>query len=333
MIGIKAEHPTNKLKNVLILWFGQMKLFLFIPMFLLLIGCKEKSEETNQEEQSIQFVPTLLSFQSCFTAQENEVSFPSWFNDSIIRERKIARIHREYVVPDTDSGEVYTRMLKIYDFDKKGILKQLTVQEFYEGVLINESKFAYSSAKDKYGFAEVKRLKSEIHYPDHFRIYAKTYYQNYLRYTGEDSNEKMFFVPNNKLWKVLAIDTLFSPGEKDVVVFGTPNLPHRAFKIRNKVEESDVVEYTYSNGGQVIREMSLDKYPFITKRTFRYEKDNRCGGFVDSLYSGDHFLHALECTISYESIVLPVTIEHKFITTEGAATVREREILKYEYYE
>jgi hypothetical protein len=93
-------------------------------MFLFLVGCKEKSEETNQEEQSIQFVPTLLSFQSCFTTQENEVSFPAWFNDSIILERKIARIHREYVVPDADSGEVYTRMLKIYDFDKKGDILQ-----------------------------------------------------------------------------------------------------------------------------------------------------------------------------------------------------------------
>jgi hypothetical protein len=107
---------------------------------------------------------------------------------------------------------------------------------------------------------------------------------------------------------------------------------HRFFKVRNKVEESEVIDYNYSNADQLVRSLKIDNYPFITKRTFRFDKEHKCDGFVDSLYSGDLFLHAIESTISYEQNVLPVTVSHKFITSEGTVSVREIETFKYDYH-
>lgn len=300
---------------------------------ILLASCQQQTETKYHSLKKLKAFPTLLNFNSCFTSAEKELSFPVWFNDSILLAHGVKEIIRTNLISEEGSEDEELRQRRVYTYDKKGNLTKLVIEEYYEGSLINSSEFHYKGSKDEFGFAEVKRQAKQTEYPDHNRIYTKSYFENYLSYTGEDHDQRLYFLPDSKHWKALTIDSMLRPDETDFIVYGTPDHRLRQFRIANKIEESDITEFLLDASDKVIVEMKIDNYPFATKRTYNYGESDKCIGFLDSLFSGDKFLNSVKTTISYQKAVLPITVYHRHLNISGELIYTETEQFSYAFYE
>lgn len=305
---------------------------LVITTFLLLLSCAENKSKQKATERYIENNPTLLNFNVFDSELEDEISFPVWFNDSLIVSNNIKKITRSYhyLEEGTDDEEIKYR--KTYEYDKKGFLMMLSIEEFYEGTLINSISFVYKSTPDEYGYTEVAVKKGSIDPNDHYQIFKKHYEENYLKYTSKDESEVKYYIFEERFWRTIAADSLLHPNEDDEMNFGRPGLINKRFKLKNKVEESEVTRIQYANNGISPSHMTRENYPFYTKRLFNYGESDKCTGYVDSLFTGDHFLNAIRTSVLYQNGVLPATIYHRHLNISGDLIYTETEKFNYEFY-
>lgn len=305
---------------------------LFFTAVILLTGCKQEGNTSSKATRKLSYTPTLINFGRCFTDFENELSFPVWYNDSLIISRRIKKIERIYKVPSDDADSSDVKFKKIYFFDKSGEIKEMQIEEYYENSLISNSKFKYLKTKDEYGYCEIKRINSSIDFGDQYKIYKPVYFSDYLTYTEKGMDDVNYYIPERKFWKVLKVDSLIAPGSNDRINYGTPNKIFRSFKIKNKVEESEILEFEYDETQQILVAISMDNYPFYTMRRFNFGEKDKCTGYIDSLFSGENCLNSIRTSITYQNQVLPVMIFHRHLNQKGELLYTETEQFNYEYY-
>lgn len=85
--------------------------------------------------------------------------------------------------------------------------------------------------------------------------------------------------------------------------------------------------------GEVPVSMNLDNYPFITKRSFTFGEQDKCTGFIDSLFSGKKYLNSIKSSVSYQRDVLPVAVHHRHLNFSGQHLYTEIEQFNYSFYE
>lgn len=310
-----------------------LRLRLLFGICLLLLSCESSPKKKYQSERKLRNTPTLLNFNACFSDMENQLSFPIWFNDSILKSLRIKEIIRESYILELDEEQQVLKHRRTYSYDKHGRLLSLCIDEYYEGALINSSEFKYAGEKDEYGYASARRIVKQSEFPDHFKLYQKQYFSNYLSYTGEDHSQMMYVIPNSDLWKPLTVDTMLRPQESDFIIYGTPSKRLRQFRVKNKVEESQITEFLMDAKGEVPISMNIDNYPFITKRSFSFGEQDKCTGFTDSLFSGKKYLNSIKSTVSYQRDVLPIAVHHRHLNFSGQHLYTEIEQFNYTFYE
>lgn len=149
--------------------------------------------------------------QHYFSANEFNVSFPIWFNDTIIKNRGIQRINRKIYGGEFDGeGETASpKEIKTYSFNIEGQLLSIQIEQFYENAKIADIIFDYLSPKDEHGFAEVKRKRvpnvslDELT-EESFKIYEKeAYNEKFLVYSDDLSGDYLFYLLKEKHWGLL----------------------------------------------------------------------------------------------------------------------------------
>lgn len=271
--------------------------------------------------------------QNCFSDQENFLSFPLWFNDSILEAEKIRSVTRKFfIIPDSTS-EVALKMARIYEFNKFHELSALSITEYYENQVISEQILEYCSPKDSYGYACVK-AKSEGYFPEYYIIHEKyNYSKKFLAYRNASSGNFLFYLLNEKNWGVLSVDTILQASENDLVSYGTPKHPKRIFQVQNTVNEFNVSEYNYFPSVNEPEEIIFNSYPFRKKRSFIYESNGKCMGFVDSTFSSEHYLSRIVSEMSYKNKVLPESVVYTHFSKDNKVVMRQFEKFSYTFYE
>lgn len=272
---------------------------------VLLSACNSRSKTLNTDDFS-EKSSFLFRMNASFTDAEKFLSFPIWFNDSLVSKNKILKLTRStYYIDIEDTMELsglsneIPREKKEYLFHPNGQVKQLKVSYFYDDEEIGHVVYLYTSMKDKFGFATViKSAENQAetendetsedfpHYVHH--LVKKT--KKYLAFQDEESGNYLFYMLNKKYWGPLSIDSILGPMPKDIIVLGSPYVPAKQYSVENKVYENNVINYVYDKKTQIVKSINRQEYPFDLRRTLVYSKNGICEGYIDSTFSGDLFL-------------------------------------------
>ena len=138
------------------------KLSIFLLLFAI-SGCSDNSEELDKLTNDVK-KSSIFHLNTLLTEDENDVSFPIWFTDSIIKAHKIKKItrktfklDREVQNPLASINGAVPREMREYFFNQLGAIIQLNVHYYYDDREIGSILFSYTGEKDTYGYSEVKR--------------------------------------------------------------------------------------------------------------------------------------------------------------------------------
>lgn len=305
----------------------------YLLLFSSIISCSGNDSSWSKEKKN--YPASLLNLTTLLTEDENDVSFPIWFNDSIIRAHGIKKITRKSFPKNVnDEGKATTisstvpREIREFLFDSKGNLTELNVHNYYDDREIGSVLLSYSGVRGFFGFTLVARntfvSKTTKPFEDEesidpekrefdFKIHVKRKnYNNCLVYQDMETGDYLFCIPRKKFWGVMSVDSLLAPNPKDQIILGTPKFPYKKYQVSNKVNERNVRLYTYQkNHRKVIKSWVKKDYPFDHKRDFIYNKKGICTGYIDSTFSDSVFVTRNISEIHYNKKKEPIRIIHK----------------------
>lgn len=314
--------------------FNLMKYACHFLLLAVLLACSGEGNKRKNKQHNQVPEPNILNLSFVYSEGEKIISFPVWFNDSIVKKRKIKSVERVFYYESADSSESgiegninITPEKKItYLFDKDGLLKEMQIGNYYDNRLISTIKAVYSEHQPETGYAKVQlneTLRAED-FPYHeFRQLKNT--KNLVSFEEINSKNRLFSVPDKKHWKPLVIDTLCKPGKDDIIIWGSLKHPEKIYSVQNLVEESNVRSFTYENG--VLKHIDWTDDPFKIHRTFRFDKEGLCTGFVDSTFSMGGFVASANFIFELKDR-LPVSVTKELVSRTGKRVIF-RETFEY----
>ncbi len=271
-----------------------MKHVLLTTVLLIVLACGGNSRKASREKDERLLDPPLLNLSCLYGDGEQNMSFPMWFNDSVIRARGIMEIKRTVFDESmTDSLEVEQILPKkeyVYTFGEDGKVRQLNIRNFYDNRMISSVSVQFARHDVRTGFA-VTRFNDQLDY-DHTEFPFQQYEEvktsdNWSCFQESRTMDLLYMIHNEDYWKPLTIDTLCYPDKDDLLILGTYGRPQKKYKVDNIVEEREVRNYFYEN--KVLTRVEWSEDPFTVSRSVRFDPNGVCVGFVDSTFSlGDY---------------------------------------------
>lgn len=311
--------------------------FFGVVLFFLLSCSEEKA--TPFLAKSENHADFLFNMQHYFSDSEFNVSFPLWFNDSLVRLHKIEKIIRSTYLSgnDLEEGMPAPKEVKTYLFNENGELLSIQVQQFYENIEVANIAFDYLSPKDQNGFSTVERRRGknivDEDFHDHYTIYEKEdYKEKFLVYTNEQTGNYLFYLLKRKNWGAVSVDSILQPTPEDIVALGSTFYPKKIYQVENTVNEINVVKYTYDKSNRYIKEILYNDYPFKKKRTILYGQTGLCKGYIDSTFTDDKFLKRRESKFEFTK-TLPTILKHVNHVNDSVTGFFQYERFKYTYFE
>lgn len=269
--------------------------------------------------------PFLFQMERFISDEERNISFPLWFNDSLIRHYRIETLVRKSMGKNSD-GELELKAEKKYFFNQHGNLIAVHSKKYYENEIVENVTFRYLDIIDDVGFAHVEIIDS-LHLEDglygYVRYEKETYNDQILVYVNSTTGDYLFHVIDESAWGTVSVDSLLAPTPEDVIVYGTPKRPEKKFQVYNIVTEKNVVTYTYLRRQDAIGTVTKENYPFYYKRDLNYSAKGNCIGFVDSTFSGNKYLNRSVSRFTFSNQGLPLSLTHK--------GTRETDFEQFEY--
>jgi hypothetical protein len=275
-------------------------IILFFLLFVAFLSCKENQEKQVTQTENESFKPFVFNLQNMWTDFEQRVSFPNWFNDSILQSQKIGAIHRSIYEKPTASKDdnypdsIYLKEKISYYFYPNGHIKFLSITSFVEGEKIGTATFSYQNIKDKFGYNFANLSDSFSVNPQllqsHFQVDSLIYrHADYLNFMEKSSGNHLFVVLNNKKLDALMIDSIMKPNFTDWMMLGNPRKPTKLYRLKNKVNQLQVRNFSYSVHNNQFLFSVREHFPFETRRKLIINQ-NTCNGFIDSTFSNGSFL-------------------------------------------
>jgi hypothetical protein len=321
-------------------------LVLYIALIAMIISsCTGRSG--NRKDQELQGDSPFIFRMNVFaTDAESLVSFPVWFNDSIVAARRIKKITRELHFIDIEdsidlgnlSKEV-PRERREYLFYPNGQLKEMNVFYFYDDQEIGSIKFSYSGHRDSNGYSKVtlvdegrmseEQYEEDMDFPFSIHLPVKQT-DKYLAYQDGQTGNYLFYMMNRKYWGPLSVDSILHPTYRDQIVLGNPYFPHKCYRVQNKVNERDVQKVSYDRKSRLVKTIMRYEYPFEYKRSILYTNKGLCTGYVDSTFSGNTFLTRVISEMELDKRNNPVKITHRKENSLNRTGRISIELIKYE---
>lgn len=312
---------------------------------LLFSACKADKKNTSVDKKEAASASFLFRMQLLFNESENFMSFPIWFDDSIIRSNRIAHFSREiFHISINNADEQLEEDLDLrekrdYYFDRNGSIDSVRISYFFDDRSIGSVRYLYPSDPDKYGYcAKFNRIinipgdygmvQSEIP----FHSFTQRWSTNkYLSYRDLETSTKYHYMLNSKYHGPLSVDSIIHPGPDDIVFLGTPFKPLKRYSVVNTVHERNVHRYEYDNNQ--IRTITRTEYPFVVKRTVNYDDKGVCTGFIDSTFSEKIYLTRSKSEFTLDKKKLPVQLLRTKENHENKTSRVSIEKYSYEMYE
>lgn len=302
-------------------------LFICSGLLLVVFGCsRDKQSEKAINETPVR--PDIFRMNYFTSEGEKNVSFPVWFNDSIIQKAKIKTLlHNSY--GNDANGQAEMKVARIFQFDEQGTLKSFQRKKFYENVVVENVTFKYTDVRDNMGYAPVEIIDS-LHPNEkgNYELYLKEQYnKEYIVYSNSISGDYLFCILDRKLWGAVSVDSLFNPTPNDFIQYGSPYRPRKKFQIEKLVNEKNVTSYRYFEGTSSFKRIASDTYPFYLKKSPIVGKNGRWEGYIDSTFSSESYLNRTVSTCKRNQEELPAKLIHKGMRSGSF------EVFEYEFYD
>jgi hypothetical protein len=302
-------------------------------LFLLIIpcfsSCKDERLEDNKEIQKVSQWVNPVFYNNDF---EDELNFPMWFNDSLVKAHEIYKItKRIYPRINGDTNEINSTKQAVpkekieYYFDPNGLVDQVVIYSYYDDREISRQHFIYDGNMFSSGYRKLKALPVHLLQKDKSDEFTTELYNDkktkynlfdfvkrskkYTSYINVKTENFYFVIKNKKYWGPLSVDSILHPKKEDWVVLGSVRKPYKKYHVENIVNESDVYDYEYYKSG-VLKRVSKKNYPFEYKRNYIYNKDNFWIAYVDSTFSEEKFISKISHEIVYDKFLRPIEIHH-----------------------
>ncbi len=312
-----------------------MKNVFYFLLLIVFIGCSTKSDEKKQDVKESFLEPNIFNLSFLYSEGEKIISFPVSFNDSLIQKNGIKEIERTFYFTSLDSidaelienEQIPDKKIK-YFFNRDGATSKIQIINFYDNRLINTTEINYSDYQKDIGYAKIK-MKESIGVNDFPFNEYKLIKKNEQLHVFENvfSNNKLFIIPNSKYWKSLIIDTLCHPEKEDLIVWGSLKKPFKIYSVKNLVDESNVRDFKYENG--ILKSVDWTDDPFKIHRTFLFNKDGVCNGFIDSTFSMGGFVASSKFLIEIKNN-LPVSVFKERTNSTGNTSIF-KEVFNYTF--
>ena len=313
-----------------------MKLLLSSLLFFILVSCTNGNDKVLVLKKK-KYNPFVINLAHTFSQNESNMSFPIWFADTIIKEKKIKKLTRHLYPSFTEGKTVAStpKESKEYFFNADGEVEKMIVNQFYEYVTVSSLTFDYSAQKDEFGYSPVDfepmGESKNRDLADQYSIFEKVEYSDkFLVYRNEESGDYLFYMLNKKNWGALSVDSILRPTPSDRVAFGQPNKVVKSYNVENTVNEFGTVDYSYNS--EYPTEIVSESFPFHHKRTIEYDEAGDCTGFVDSTFSGSKYLTRRKSNFVFKDN-LPVRLIHESKSNNASRGFIQVEELKYEFFE
>jgi hypothetical protein len=315
-------------------------IFVISLVLIFFSSCKEQEEKKVQKSKNESFKPFVFNLQNMWTDFEKHVSFPNWFNDSIITSRKIGAIHRNiYEKPATIKGKnlpdsIYLKEKISYYFYPNGHIKCVSITSFVEGEKIGTATFNYENFKDKFGYnfailSDTFSLNPGL-LQNHYQIDTLLVkHSDYLNFMEKISGNHLYVVLNNKKLDAFMIDSILRPNFSDWIMQGNPRKPSSLYRLKNKVNQLQLRNFSYNEHNNQFFSGVTEHFPFETRRDLSI-KDKMCYGFSDRIYSNEKFLFETKYIFFGSNLVLPDKV---IISKSNSASNTTWETVEYYKYE
>jgi hypothetical protein len=320
-------------------------LLILIGALFLLVGCDTRKNGVANNAAKESTSPFLFRMQLFFDESESIMSFPIWFDDSLIRQNKIFHLTREIYhisVNNADEGvdeDLDLREKRDYYFDQNGLVDSVRINYFFDDRSIGCVRYIYRSKPDQYGYsAKIDRI---INIPgDQGMVQAQIPFQTfsavfsskkYLSYRDRESGKFYHYILNERNYGPLSVDSIVHPSPNDVIVLGTPEKSIKKYSVANTVHESNVHLYSYENNQ--VKTIERTEYPFVVKRTMTYDMKGICTGFIDSTFSDQNYLTSSKSKFKLNTKCLPLELLRVKDNQESKINRVSLEKYSYEVYE
>ena len=302
-----------------------------ILSILLLVACMSKQPtemEINGPKRTAQWINPLF-FNDNFDA---ELSFPVWFDDSLVRAHHISKITKRIFPPlpedaskMSDIKETMPKEKREYYFDKNGFVNRLVVYHYFDDREIARASFYFQGNMDNNGFRKVvpnafRYLSDNGENTDfttnteereyNYIIYkANQRKSKFISYTDVETSDKLFFLKNKKHWGPLSVDSILKPAPNDWIVWGTARKPYKRYKVKNKVSERNVHLYNYWKSG-VLKQRIVQDYPFEYHRSYAFNAKNQWTSYIDSTFSEQVYITRSVHVFEFDEAGKPILLKH-----------------------
>lgn len=265
---------------------------------MFLYACTGSIEKKLNAKKKMNLEHNILNLASIYSQTEKMISFPVLFNDSVVKAMNITSIERLefYHVSDsviTENESNLPNKKTNYYFDEQGQVKKMIIGNYYDNRMISSIEMVFSNKQEETGFSSLKTNETwnsdEFPYAQYFQLPRS---KHLYRFENLQTKNKLYIVPNKKHWKPLVIDTLCKPNPNDLIVWGSLKQPIKIYQVKDLVKESNVRRFTYDKKNQVLKRMDWNDEPFQIHRTFQFNQQGLCKGFVDSTFSLGRFVNA-----------------------------------------
>jgi hypothetical protein len=310
--------------------------YLLICCGFLLSSCTEKKKAQVREIPIVADLIHPLYFQEEVASL---INFPFWFNDRIVSQQKIQQLtvtSFKGVISDTSAynaeseDETFPKRTLIYTFNQAGRLVQLQITDFSEGIVISNQSFKISQP-GALNYCEAIQ-KDNLYGVENntFTYDPMKFAPQYASFEASNDLDLIHFILDEKFFGPLSVDSIAAPLPNDWVILGSPDKPVKRYKVKNKVKETFISNYTYfsKNFPKLI---TNEDYPFFKKRYFKY-KNGHFNGYIDSTFIDETFVTSVQSLVYYDDKRLPTKIIHKKEHAEGVNNYQTHELFTYTFY-
>lgn len=311
--------------------------YLLILAGFILSSCSSNKKKPAKQQEIVADLIHPLYFQDEVAGL---INFPFWFNDSLVSSHKIQQLTITFfkgVINDTSASntdygdETFPKRTLIYNFNQSGRLIQMQITDFSEGIVISNQSFLLKKATE-IGYSDVVQ-KDNLYGVENttFTYSPSKTTSNYASFESSNDNDLLHFIRKKKYFGPLSVDSIASPLPNDWIVLGEPNKPVKRYKVKNKVKETFISEYTYFSENYP-KLITNEDYPFFKKRYFNYS-NGHFDGFLDSTFIDKTFVTSVKTFIYYDKNRLPEKVIHRKEHLEGINRYQTHELYNYTFYE
>jgi hypothetical protein len=312
-------------------------LYILISAGFILYSCSENKKKPIKRQVIVADLIHPLYFQDEVSGL---INFPFWFSDSLVSKNNIQQLTITFFkgtiddtsASNTDYGdETFPKRTLIYNFNQAGRLIQMQITDFSEGIVISNQSFVLKKPTD-IDYCEVVQKDNLYGVENNTFTYSpiKTT-ANYAVFESSNDNDLMHFILNKKYFGPLSVDSMANPLPNDWIILGNPSKPIKRYKVRNKVKETFISEYTYFSENYP-KLITNEDYPFFKKRYFNYS-NGHFNGYLDSTFIDKTFVTSVKSFIYYDNKRLPTKIIHRKEHVEGVNKYQTHELYSYTFYE